>query len=88
MKIILGLCMVLVMLFAKSTTVEIKIEGMSCPLCTTAIKKSLEKVKGVSKAKVKLNTSIATVTYDNGVKHEVLLQAVKDVGYRGKIVKE
>jgi len=48
--------------------------------------RSLKKVKGVSKAKVKLNTEIASVTFDETVKHEVLLQAIEDVGYKGKFI--
>jgi len=47
--------------------------------------RSLKKVKGVSKAKVKLNTEIASVTFDE-IKHEVLLQAIEDVGYKGKFI--
>ena len=86
MKIVLILCITLVVLLAENVTAQIKIEGMTCPMCTTAIKKSLKKVKGVSKAKVKLNTEIASVTFDETVKHEVLLQAIEDVGYKGKFI--
>lgn len=63
----------------------ISIEGMTCPLCTTAVKKSLKKVEGVSSVKVILNTKLATVTMDDKVSEKELLDAVKDVGYSGKI---
>jgi len=86
MKIIFIVCMTLAVLVAEDVTAQIKIDGMTCPMCTTAIKKSLKKVKGVSKAKVKLNTEIATVTFDETVKHEALLEAVKDVGYKGEFI--
>jgi mercuric ion binding protein len=74
--------------FAKEQTVVIKIEGMTCPLCTSAIKKSLKKTKGVIKAKVILNSKKATVKYDNNLTNiENLLKAIKNVGYSGKIIK-
>jgi mercuric ion binding protein len=70
--------------FAK--VVALHVEGMTCPLCTMAIKKSLKKVKGVTKVKVRLNTKKATVHFKKGVKKEALLQAIKDVGYSAKII--
>jgi len=86
MRMILIFCMLSITVFAVNKTVQIKIEGMTCPMCTTAIKKSLKKIKGVSKAKVKLNTEIASVTFDEEVKEEALLQAIKDVGYKGEFI--
>jgi len=83
--VILGLFLPLFLFCAEKTT-TIKIEGMTCPLCTTAIKKSLKKIKGVSKAKVKLNTKIAMVHYDENVTEKVLLDAIKKTGYTGSII--
>lgn len=79
-------CIISMALLAETKTALIKVTGMTCPMCTTAIKKSLKKVKGVQKAKVKLNTEIATVTYEKNVTKKELLQAVKDVGYTGIII--
>ena len=73
--------------FSKGITLKIDIEGMTCPLCTTAIKKSLKKIKGVTKAKVKLHSKIATVTFSEDVTQKQLLDAIEDVGYHGKIRK-
>jgi mercuric ion binding protein len=74
-------------LFAQTKTAIIEIKGMTCPLCTTAIKKSLKKTKGVIKAKVRLNTQKATVIFDDTkVSKKKLLDAVKNAGYSGKIV--
>jgi len=71
---------------AAEQTVIIKIEGMTCPLCTMTIKKNLKKQSGVLKAKVKLNTNTATVTYeDNTITATKLLHAIEEVGYRGNI---
>ncbi len=70
--------------FAKVATIHV--EGMTCPLCTMAIKKSLKKLDGVTKVKVKLNTKQATVHFTKNVTKEALLKAIKDVGYSGKII--
>jgi mercuric ion binding protein len=84
MKTIITLLITLSFSFASKVAV-IDVEGMTCPLCTTAIKKSLKKIDGVTKAKVILNVRQATVYFDEKVTKEQLLQAIKDVGYKGKI---
>ena len=74
-------------LFAEVKTAIIKIDGMTCPLCTTAIKRSLKKLDGVIKAKVRLNTQKATVKYnDKSVSKKELIDAIKRVGYTGRIL--
>ncbi len=72
--------------FAK--VMVIHVEGMTCPLCTMAVKKSLKKIDGVSKVKVRLNTKKATVIIDKKVDKKALLNAIKDAGYRGKIISD
>jgi len=84
MKTIILLLITLSFGFSSKVAV-IDVEGMTCPLCTTAIKKSLKKIDGVIKAKVILNVRQATVYFDEKVTKEQLLQAIKDVGYKGKI---
>jgi mercuric ion binding protein len=78
--------LVLMGVFTFGKVAVIKVDGMTCPLCTTAIKKSLKKVKGVIKAKVILNSKKATVVYDDSVKTRELLKAIERVGYKGKII--
>jgi len=70
--------------FAKVATLHV--EGMTCPLCTMAIKKSLKKIDGVTKVKVRLNTKKATVHFKDRVSKTKLLQAVKDAGYKAEII--
>ncbi|WP_458700028.1 heavy-metal-associated domain-containing protein [Sulfurospirillum sp. 1307] len=86
MKFILSLFLLFSFSYA-SKVATIHVEGMTCPLCTTAIKKSLKKIDGVSKAKVRLNSKKATVFFDEKVSKEALLKAIKDAGYTGKIEK-
>lgn len=63
----------------------IKVEGMHCPLCTTAVKKALKNVEGVEKVKALLETKSATVLAKEGIEDKVLLDAVKTTGYDGVI---
>jgi P-type Cu+ transporter len=61
---------------------ELKVTGMVCAACTSAIEKSLRSLDGVSVAKVNLATEIASVEYDPGkLKLSDLEKAVRDAGY-------
>ena len=64
----------------------IKIEGMHCPLCTTAVKKALKNVEGVEKVKALLETKSATIIAKEGILDNDLLEAVKTTGYEGVIL--
>jgi mercuric ion binding protein len=75
-------------IFVQAKSVVIEVEGMTCPLCTSAVKHSLKKVPGVTRAKVRLNTKKATVTFDGNVSNAALLEAVKKAGYKGKLVEQ
>lgn len=72
--------------FAKE--VEIEVEKMHCPLCTTMVKKAIKKVDGVKKVSVKLNTKKATVNYDESKTDiKTILEAIKTTSYEGKVIK-
>jgi mercuric ion binding protein len=81
----------ILLIFSTSYALEtaiIEVDGMTCPLCTTAIKHSLKKTPGVEKVKVRLNTKLATVVFDEK-KTDIkkLLHAIEVVGYKGKVLK-
>ena len=60
----------------------IKVEGMHCPLCTTAVKKAVNELEGIEKVSARLNTKEVTVVYDEEkVKIEDILKAVKTTSY-------
>ncbi|WP_456430560.1 heavy-metal-associated domain-containing protein [Nitratifractor sp.] len=65
----------------------IDVEGMTCPLCTVAVKRSLKKTSGVLKAKVRLNTHQATVRFREDLNTSKLLEAIEKAGYKGKILR-
>ena len=65
--------------------VIIEVPGMHCPLCTTAVKKALQKVEGVEKVSVLLQSKEATLVAREGILENVFLEAVKTTGYVGVI---
>jgi len=71
------------LIFASNISV-FKVEGMHCPLCTTAVKKAIKKIDGVEKVSIRLNTKEVSVIYDEKVKIEDILNAIKTTSYEGK----
>ena len=81
MKIIVLFFMIFNLSFAAKITV-FKVEGMHCPLCTTAIKKAINEIDGIKKVSARLNTKEVTVVYDEEkVRIEDILKAVKTTSY-------
>ena len=69
-------------LAAATKTVTLDVKNMTCSLCPITVKKSLEKVSGVSVVKVDFDKKTATVTYDpNKVMPEALTKATTNAGY-------
>lgn len=67
-------------------TLEFVVDGMHCPLCTTAVKKAVRSVDGVSKVSATLNTKKVVVECDDGVEIQTILDAIKTTGYEGVLV--
>jgi copper chaperone len=59
---------------------ELKIDGMTCSHCETAVKKALESVEGVEGVTVDLAAGRASVV--GSPRPEALVRAVEDEGYR------
>ena len=56
---------------------------MHCPLCTTAVKQAISKLDGIDKVSARLNTKEVTVVYNEKVKIEDILKAIKTTSYEG-----
>ncbi|WP_320033750.1 heavy metal-associated domain-containing protein [Halarcobacter sp.] len=82
MKKIFLILFIAVSVYASKLSV-IKVEGMHCPLCTTAVKKAVKSLDGIEKVSVKLNTKEVKVTYNDNVKLEDILTAIKTTSYEG-----
>lgn len=67
--------------------VVMDIKGMTCDLCSIAIKKSLKEVKGVKDVKVSFEDKKARLTVDDAVTEKTLEEAVRKAGaYTGKVI--
>ena len=70
--------------FAISSQISVfKVEGMHCPLCTTVVKQAISKLDGVDKVSARLNTKEVIVIYNEKVKIEDILKAIKTTSYEG-----
>tara|TARA_R100001244_G_scaffold111203_1_gene82215 strand:+ start:23308 stop:23625 length:318 start_codon:yes stop_codon:yes gene_type:complete len=70
-------------LAAASTTVTLGVQNMTCPACPITVKKSLEKVSGVSDVQVNLDQKTAIVIYDPVmIQLETLIEATTNAGSR------
>jgi mercuric ion binding protein len=72
---------------AAEQKVVLEIEGMTCNLCTLAVKKSLSGIVGVKDAEISYKEKKAWLTVDESVTDETLAEAVQKAGpYSGKVV--
>jgi mercuric ion binding protein len=73
---------------ATPKTITLDVRNMTCEVCPITVKKSLEKVSGVSAVKVDFGKKTATVTYDpDKTKPEALTRATTDAGYPSSVRK-
>jgi mercuric ion binding protein len=69
-------------LSATPQTAVLDVQNMTCELCPVTVKKSLEKVSGVSQARIDFAKKTATVTFDAGkTSTAALVKATTDAGY-------
>jgi len=72
---------------AAEQNVVMEIKGMTCDVCTVAIKKALTGVQGVKSVKVSFEEKKAALVVDQSVTDGMLTDAVKKAGeYEGKVV--
>ena len=61
---------------------EIKVEGMSCQHCVTAITNALKDLKGVDDVRVNLEDKKVNLNYDEALSSpELITKAIEDQGY-------
>lgn len=72
---------------AKEQTVTLEVPTMNCASCPITVKKALQNVEGVSKAKVTYDTKLAVVTFDDEkTTDKALTEATTNAGYPSTIV--
>lgn len=73
---------------AAPNTVTLDVRNMSCEVCPITVRKSLEKLPGVSGVKVDFDRKTATVTYDSDqIRPEALSKATTNAGYPSTVQK-
>ncbi len=60
---------------------EIKIEGMKCMHCASAVKSAIEKISGVNSADINLENKSATVDFQENVSLEEIVSAIENQGF-------
>jgi Cu+-exporting ATPase len=63
-----------------NTTVQLKIDGLTCGSCVGRVEKALNKIAGVAKASVNLATETATI--ESTASNSELIDAVIEAGYQ------
>lgn len=67
---------------ATPRTAVLEVQNMTCSLCPLTVRKSLEKVPGVSQARIDFEKKTATVTFDaDKTSSAALIKATTDAGY-------
>jgi copper chaperone len=70
-----------------NSSVDLKVDGMTCQGCVRSVTKKLSAVAGVSDAAVDLEAGKATVRYDDSVaKVDDLIEAVEQIGFHARSV--
>ncbi len=73
---------------ATSQTAVLDVQNMTCELCPVTVKKSLEKVPGVSQARIDFARKTATVRFDaDKTNAAALVRATTDAGYPSTVHK-
>lgn len=67
---------------AQARTITLEVENMTCAVCPVTVRKSLEAVPGVERARADDQTHTATVTYDpSQTSPQALIRATTEAGY-------
>ena len=75
-------------LAATPQTAVLDVQNMTCELCPVTVKKSLEKVPGVSQARIDFAKKTATVAFDaDKTNATALVKATTDAGYPSTVHK-
>lgn len=75
--------------FAETRIVRLDVQGMTCDLCSIAVRKSLQKLPGVQKVEVSYERREAVVTFDDSkVSADALTKATGNAGFPSTLKEE
>ena len=74
---------------AQSKHYEMKVDGLSCPICSYGLEKKLKTIDGIENIKIELTTGIVTFDMKEGktITDEQMKKKVKEAGYTFKYMK-
>jgi len=73
--------------WAEQRSVTLSVSGMTCPVCPITVRKALEKVNGVSSARVDYDSKSATVVFDDQITEtDALIKATEHAGYPSTVI--
>ena len=79
-------CLLSLSALANPQRVTLDLPTMDCPMCSVTIKMALQKVEGVTKADVSLETKQAVIVFEDTVTDAVaLVRATTNAGYPSTI---
>ncbi len=64
-----------------NTETKLTVPTIVCGGCASGIKKALDKVSGISKVEVDVNSKVVTVEHDAQVSREKLADVLDDAGF-------
>lgn len=67
-----------------NTTTKLQVPSIVCGGCAGGIKKALDKVSGINRVEVNVNTKVVTVEHDAQVDREKLADVLDDAGFPAK----
>ncbi len=84
---IMALLLATAVFAGSNQNVVMEIKGMTCEVCTIAVKKALMDVQGVKSVKVSYDKKKAWLVVDKTVTDDMLSGAVRKAGdYEGKVI--
>lgn len=71
------------------TTVEVRVDGLSCPFCAYGLEKKLKKIDGMKDLKIDIKNGLVTFSLTEGktVDEKTIRKIVKDAGFTAKEIK-
>lgn len=67
-------------------TVTLDVQNMTCAVCPITVKKALERVRGVTDAKVDFDKKTASISFDpDKASPDTLTKATADAGYPSSV---
>lgn len=70
-------------------TVQLKITGIDCAMCSNAIHRRLSKTDGIIKDGISYENGSAIITYDPAkITVEKIIKVIEQTGYKATVVKE